>query len=280
MKKWHMVIDVAKCEDCNNCFLACKDEHVDNEWNGYSKPQPRHGHQWINISRRERGSFPIIDVAYRPEPCMHCEEAPCIRASGGAVYKRQDGIVIIDPVKSKGRKDIIDACPYKAISWNEEHNVPQKCTMCAHLLDDGWKEPRCVQACPTGALTMVAVEDTEWEKLIEKEGLEALNTGFNTHPGVYYKNIYRFDKCFIAGSVEISRNGLTDCAEGAKVTLLQNGQKVEEAVTDNYGDFKFDRLGENSGGYTLNIALEGFETRTLDIELKESINIGSIKLQL
>jgi Fe-S-cluster-containing dehydrogenase component len=25
MKKWRMIIDVARCEDCNNCTLACKD---------------------------------------------------------------------------------------------------------------------------------------------------------------------------------------------------------------------------------------------------------------
>ena len=36
MKKWNMIIDVAKCHDCNNCFLACKDEHVENDWPPYS----------------------------------------------------------------------------------------------------------------------------------------------------------------------------------------------------------------------------------------------------
>ena len=40
MKKWHLMIDVEKCEDCNNCFLACKDEHVENDWTGYSVAQP------------------------------------------------------------------------------------------------------------------------------------------------------------------------------------------------------------------------------------------------
>ncbi|XFO68983.1 hypothetical protein SPSIL_052110 [Sporomusa silvacetica DSM 10669] len=34
MKKWHLIIDVEKCEDCNNCHMACKDEHVGNEWPG------------------------------------------------------------------------------------------------------------------------------------------------------------------------------------------------------------------------------------------------------
>ena len=98
MKKWHMIIDVEKCEDCNNCFLACKDEYVDNDWPGYSASQPRHGHRWMNIMRKERGQYPIIDVAYLPVPCMHCDNAPCVKAAkDGAIYQRADGIVIIDP---------------------------------------------------------------------------------------------------------------------------------------------------------------------------------------
>jgi Fe-S-cluster-containing dehydrogenase component len=77
MKKWNLIIDIEKCEDCNNCFLACKDEHVDNDWPGYAVSQPLHGQRWMNIMRRERGQYPIIDVAYLPVPCMHCDKAPC-----------------------------------------------------------------------------------------------------------------------------------------------------------------------------------------------------------
>jgi nitrate reductase beta subunit len=32
-------------------------------------------------------------------------------ARDGAVRKREDGIVIIDPEKSKGQKQIVDSCP-------------------------------------------------------------------------------------------------------------------------------------------------------------------------
>jgi len=139
MKQWSLIIDVEKCEDCNNCFLSCKDEHVDNEFPRYSVAQPKHGHRWINIMRKERGQYPLIDVAYLLIPCMHCDNAPCIKkAQNGAVYKRQDGIVIIDPEKATGQKGIVDACPYDAIWWNEEKNLPQKCTLCVHLLDEVW----------------------------------------------------------------------------------------------------------------------------------------------
>ena len=45
-------------------------------------------------------------------------------AKNGAVSKREDGIVIIDPVKARGQQEIVDACPYGAISWNEEKQLP------------------------------------------------------------------------------------------------------------------------------------------------------------
>ena len=74
MKQWYKVIDVARCHDCNNCFMADKDEFVDNDWPGYTAAQPRHGHRWVDILRRERGQYARNDVAYLPMPCQHCAE--------------------------------------------------------------------------------------------------------------------------------------------------------------------------------------------------------------
>lgn len=278
MKKWHLIIDVEKCVDCNNCFMACKDEHVDNDWPGYTRPQPRHGQRWINIMRTERGQYPLIDVAYRPTPCMHCEDAPCIRASKGSITKRSDGIVLIDPVKAQGQQELINACPYQAIWWNQEQDVPQKCTMCAHLLDQGWKQPRCVQACPTGALRSVCVDDNEMSRIYADEKLEALNPEANTRPSVYYKNLYRFNKCFIGGSIAAKQNGISDCIEGAKVTLLHGQDKLAETITDNFGDFKFDQLAENSGRYVVQVQMKGFTLAEVTLELASSKNIGTIYL--
>lgn len=278
MKKWHLVIDVEKCEDCNNCFLACKDEHVDNEWPKYTLAQPRHGQRWINIMRKERGQYPIIDVAYRPTPCMQCDNAPCVKASKGAISKRPDGIVLIDSVKSKGQKDLVKACPYKAIWWNEESQVPQKCTFCAHLIDEGWKQPRCVQACPTGALRVEYVEDSEMKQIVEAEKLEALQPELDTVPSVYYKNLYRYNKCFIAGSLALKQNGLEDCAVGATVKLFQgSSNEIAETITDGFGDYKIDQLEENSGNYRLEVEFEG-HTHIREIYLHSSVNLGTICL--
>jgi len=278
MKKWNMIIDVARCHDCNNCFLACKDEFVDNDFPPYSVAQPWHGHRWMNILRRERGQYPKVDVAYLPVPCMHCDDAPCLKqAEDGAVYRREDGIVIIDPEKAKGRKNLVDTCPYGAIWWNEERDLPQKCTFCVHLLEEGWKQPRCVQACPTEALRVLHAEDAEMEEIIRAENLEMYQPRFDTRPRVYYRNLYRYEKCFIAGSVALQDSD--ECAEGAKVVLKKDGtQVVETALTNNYGDFQIDGLEERSGSYTLEIRHTGYEVQTREIELNTSVKLGTIFL--
>ncbi len=278
MNKWNLIIDVAKCHDCNNCFLACKDEYWENDFPPYSLAQPRHGHRWIDIQRKERGQYPKVDVAYLPMPCMHCDDAPCVTESkDGAVYKRDDGIVLIDPEKARGRKDILDTCPYGAIWWNEEKAVPQKCTLCVHLLDDGWEQPRCVQACPTGAMRVIHVEDAEMQKVKESEQLEVYKPHYQTQPRVYYKNLYRYTRCFIAGSVALK--DIDECAEGAKVTLRNgSGRVIETAVTNNYGDFKIDDLEENSGKHTLEVAYPGYGKQALAVDLQDSTNVGTILL--
>ena len=53
--KWNVIIDVAECTSCNLCVLATLDEHVDNDFPGYSAPMQKHGHKWINILQNERG---------------------------------------------------------------------------------------------------------------------------------------------------------------------------------------------------------------------------------
>jgi Fe-S-cluster-containing dehydrogenase component len=279
MKKWHMIIDVERCEDCNCCYMACKDEHCDNAFAGYSQGQPRHGHRWIDISRKERGSGSLTDVFYLPVPCMHCNDPRCAtKAKNDAVTKRVDGIVLIDPEKARGRKELVGACPYGAISWNEEMNVPQKCTFCAHLIDDKWKAPRCVQACPTGALRAVCVEEGEFRKMIDKEGLQVYKPDLRTSPNVVYKNLDLFTKAFIAGSVAKRVNGISDCVEGALVTLSKDGKKIRDLVTDNYGDFKFDGLEEDSGTYVVTIVAERLTEKTIEIHLTESVYLGDIYL--
>ena len=70
---------------------------------------------------------------------------------------------------------------------------------------------------------------------------------------------------------------MVDCVEGASVRLIKDGQTIARATTDNYGDFKFDKLDENSGRYTIEVSGLG-RTKMLDATLGASMFIGEIGL--
>lgn len=276
MKKWHLVIDVDRCMDCNDCFMADKDEFTGNDFLPLSVAQPWNGHRWMNIMRKERGRYPLVQVAYLPVPCLHCDEAPCIKDSPeGTVYKREDGLVIIDPIKAKGHPEIVKTCPYEVIYWNEEAQVAQKCTGCAHLIDEGWKDTRCSQVCPTEAIRLVMADDIEMEELVAAEGLEVLQPDLGAKPRVYYKNLHLWTKAFVAGKVVF---GDTDeCAAGTVVTVDQDGRLIGEAVAGIFGDFYVDRL-EPDGVYTVTLAAPGYAPSGRTVRLDQNSDMGTVVL--
>ena len=94
-------------------------------------------------------------------------------------------------------------------------NIAQKCTFCAHLLDDGWTEPRCVDACPTGAFIFGDEDDPKIKELIAKA--EPLKPELATKPRVFYIGK---PKKFIAGAVYDQE--ADECLEGVKVTATNN----------------------------------------------------------
>ena len=122
---------------------------------------------------------------------------------------------------------------------------------------------------------MIKAEDREMQKIIESENLEVYQPQYETRPRVYYKNLYRYTTCFIAGSVAI--RDTDECAEGATISLIKGSKKtIAEALSNNYGDFKLDGLTEQSGQYQLEIAYPGYEKQILNIELEGSMNLGTI----
>ncbi len=277
MTQWGFVIDVSKCNACYCCFAACKDEYWENDYPPYSAGQPRHGQFWMNIAKNERGIYPYIKVAYMPVPCMHCSDAPCIKAArDGAVYQRPDGIVVIDPQKAVGQKQLLEpeACPYGVIFWNEEKNLPQKCTFCAHRLEDGGI-PRCAQSCPTGCINFGDLDDPESDvsKLLKSGKAEVSHPEWNAKPRVYYIDLHKMTKYFVAGAVVYGDTD--DCAEGVAATLTANGNSVK-TTTNNYGNFEFDGL--DAGKYSVKLERAGYAPKSIEIDLKTDNYLGEIIL--
>jgi tetrathionate reductase subunit B len=266
-----MIVDVTRCNGCYNCQIACKDEHVDNDWSPYAKPQPDTGQFWMHVHEIERGSYPKVKIAYLPTLCMQCQQPSCVNAAkNGAVYKRNDGIIIIDAEKSKGQTQIVSACPYGAIFWNSQLNIPQKCTFCAHLLDKGWKIPRCVEACPTAALIFGEYEDLK--SLIKNKQAEVLSPEFKEQPSVYYVGL---PKRFVSGTVLLGDKN--ECAENAEVVLVGKGIK-RKTKTNNYGDFEFEGL-KSDENFSIRVAQNGYKPQSFKAATTEDVYLGQIVLR-
>ena len=253
------VFDLAKCNGCYNCQLACKDEMVGNEWMPFNKPQPDTGHFWCHMHETTHGQIPKVRVEYRLHRNSHAQEL--LDAAGDAAYRTEDGFVIIDPEKARGRRDLVEKFP-DTVFWNEELQIPQACTGCAHLVGQG-KLPHCVEHCPTGALSFGEAEELDLTDCVQAE------------PGgnFYYRNL---PGLFIAGDVWDPEPD--EVIEGAKATLLDSdGKELAETLTDDFGDFWFEHL--EPGDYTVNVAAQGYLQMTREVHLDKSLNIGDFAME-
>jgi len=115
-------------------------------------------------------------------------------------------------------------------------------------------------------------------RIAAEQGLEVMQPELGTRPRVYYRNLWRYTKCFVGGTLSAESGGTIDCVEGAQVRLVKDGGVVGEAVSDNYGDFKFDRLDRNSGSYSVEISAAGKLAKTVEVTLGDSVVLGEIRL--
>jgi NAD-dependent dihydropyrimidine dehydrogenase PreA subunit len=192
------------------------------------------------------------------------------------VYKRQDGLVIIDPVTAKGHPEIVATCPYEVIYWNEEAQVAQKCTGCAHLVDAGWTDTRCSQVCPAEAIKLVLGEDEEMAAVVAAEGLEVLRPELGQSPA-----------CTTGTSTSSRR------PSSPPACLRRHGRMRGRRESDSDGRWRAGRRfrGEatasttallrgraNPAASTLTVQAPGYAPATSSGRLDASLNLGTIRL--
>jgi CRP-like cAMP-binding protein/Fe-S-cluster-containing hydrogenase component 2 len=146
-----LVIDTAKCTNCNNCVDACGRRH------GYS--------------RIERRGLQMGNLLF-PTACRHCEDPVCLLCSVNGIVRKPDGEISIVTESCIGCGACAERCPYGNIQMHERHKQPEnllltmvkslglakeeakhsrdniavKCNLC-----EGYADYACVRGCPVGA---------------------------------------------------------------------------------------------------------------------------------
>jgi tetrathionate reductase subunit B len=175
--RYAMLIDVRRCIGCNACTVACKQEF------GVA---PGVWRTWIKAI--EKGRYPDVSISFLPLMCNHCERPSCVTVCPVlATYKREDGIVVIDPHRCIGCRYCMAACPYSMRFLNPKSGCAQKCDWCAARVDKGL-QPACVEACPTGALIFgdLADKNSEIFKLMAANPTQVVKPETGNEPHAFY----------------------------------------------------------------------------------------------
>lgn len=192
MTRWAMVRDLDKCTACQACIVACR---VENSVPFAGPEQTSMGRAifWNEMLSHVEGDFPNVHLHMVPRPCMHCENAPCVKVCPvGATWRNSEGVIEINSDICIGCRYCIVACPYGARSFNwfepefiETHKnylnpdvpvrprgVVEKCTYCNHRIRAAQADghpigsdylngvvPACAQTCPASAIFFGDLDD-------------------------------------------------------------------------------------------------------------------------
>ena len=106
MTRYGMLIDLKSCIGCKSCMIACK-------CNNDIPVSEYEGREYYRIwpMEVELGKYPYVVRNMTPLLCMQCEDPPCVDVCPipEALYKRKDGIILVDEDKCDGCRLCIQA---------------------------------------------------------------------------------------------------------------------------------------------------------------------------
>ncbi len=159
-EQYRFHFDAVACVGCRCCEVACNEQN--------NNPADI---KWRRVGEMEGGEFPAFTQMLNSMSCNHCIDPECLIGcpTNSYIKIQETGIVIHDDDTCIGCQYCTWNCPYEVPVFHEERNIVTKCHMCHERLDVG-QSPACVQACPTGAIEIEAVNIQEWlERDIDKE---------------------------------------------------------------------------------------------------------------
>lgn len=150
-EQYRFHFDATKCVGCRCCEVACNEQN--------NNPADI---KWRRVGEMEGGSFPDTLLLFNSMSCNHCVDPAClIGCPTNSYIKFDNGIVFHDDPSCIGCQYCTWNCPYEVPTYHKERHIVTKCHMCHERLAEN-QSPACVQACPSGAIEIEAVNIVEW----------------------------------------------------------------------------------------------------------------------
>ncbi len=148
-EQYSFAVDLDKCTGCKACVVACHSLNgLDNE------------ESWRDVG--EIVSLDTTDKQTVTSACHHCADPGCLSGCPVGAYEKipDTGIVRHLDDQCIGCEYCSLKCPYDVPKYNKNLGIVRKCDMCHDRLAEG-EAPACVQACPTGAISIQLIETDE-----------------------------------------------------------------------------------------------------------------------
>ncbi len=132
----HIDWDRARCSDCMSCVVVCSERHT-----GTSAPS----------RARLRILVDLLTGDVTAEYCRQCADAECaaVCPEEAIAFDAVTRAWLVDGDSCLACAACEDACPYHAIQADPLTGIAAKCDLCGG-------DVRCVEICPTGALSLAA----------------------------------------------------------------------------------------------------------------------------
>jgi Fe-S-cluster-containing dehydrogenase component/DMSO reductase anchor subunit len=138
-------VDLDACTGCKACVTAC------HSMNGLAEEET-----WreVGLAVGDGGAAQTLTTA-----CHHCEDPACLSGCPVLAYEKDPVTGIVRHLDDQciGCQYCILKCPYDVPKFSSELKIVRKCDMCTGRLSAG-ESPACVQACPTGAISITIVD--------------------------------------------------------------------------------------------------------------------------
>jgi nitrate reductase beta subunit len=215
---------------------------------------------------------------YLQRICNHCTYPACVAACPRkAIYKREDGIVLIDQNRCRGYGECVRACPYKKSFYRAHTKRSEKCISCYPTIEKG-KQTQCVVNC-IGKIRLFGYlskwdsprEDSPLDYLVHiKKIALPLYPQFGLEPNVYYIPPINVPQDFNMQLFGPYAKNAVDSYKKAKEDKKLIAILIMMGSTDDIiSSFKIE--GDTDNGYCIGYGINGNEV--VRVPMKEPIYI-------